>query len=186
MGYTCFSLSCMTCCCMSKCGQACLQQGDHNDHWKQALTAYDGLTAAHVNAVFKQAMLTLQRLEYHLNLSVKEMMHATRNALVSGQASHYTLSSLTNAMLLSAIQDGSWVNQVMARVRRSMVSLNDPTQSQFKVHDSAPALEREAFQTLVAAIGLLYPLCFERQLSYTLDAAERQIVRRAAETKNEN
>jgi hypothetical protein len=166
---------------MSKCGQTCLQQGDRYDHWKQALTAYEGLTAAQVNRVFKQAMLTLQRLEYHLNLSVKEMMHATRNALVSGQASQYSLSSLTNAMLLSAIQDGSWANQVMTRVRRSMVTLNDPVQLTFKIHDLAPALEREAFQTLVAAIGLLYPLCFESNLSYTLDAAERQIVHQATE-----
>lgn len=185
-GYTCFAFSCLTCCCMSKCGQACLQQANQYDYWKQSLTAYDGLSAVQVNAVFKRAMLTLQRVEYHLNQSVKALMHATRTALTSGQTNNYTLSSLTNAMLLSALQDGSWANQVMTRVRRSMVSLNDPAQISFKVHDSAPALDREAFQSLVAAMGLIYPLCFENNVIYALDAVERQIVRQAAEIENEN
>lgn len=185
-GYTCFAFSCMTCCCLSKCGQACLQQASRYDYWKQALTAYDGMSGAQVNAVFKRAMLTLQRVEYHLNQSVKALMHATRTALTSGQTNNYTLSSLTNAMLLSALQDGSWANQVMTRVRRSMVSLNDPALRSFKIHDSAPALDREAFQTLVAAMGLIYPLCFENNVIYALDTVERQIVRQAAEIENEN
>lgn len=184
--YTCFAFSCLTCCCLSKCGQECLQQASHYDYWKLALAAYDGMSGAQVNDVFKRAMLTLQRVEYHLNYSVKEMMHATRTALTSGQATNYTLASLTNAMLIGAIQDGSWANQVMTRVRRTMVGLNDPTLLTFKVHDSAPALDREAFQTLVAAMGLMHPLCFESNIVYGLDAAERQIVRQAAERQNEN
>jgi hypothetical protein len=139
------------------------------------------MTATDVNTLFKKAMQTLHNVELELSRTAKQNFQDAQQTAETGQVDSYQLQSLNSQILSSEIRDGYWANRVMMNVRRSMVAYNDQSQTIFQIHRSALPLSRETFETLIAAMGLLYPICFEKTLhTYSLNAVERQIVQKAA------
>jgi len=179
VGYTCFAISCLGCCCCSKCANVCLESADTGGFWIKSLFAYDGLSNVQVNQVFTNAMNTLRGIETRLKNHLESMYRISEIAYNHGDATVYKMNDIKTSVVQSQLTDGTWASSLMKNVLFNSVQYNHPYKIIHISIASVLPLEIEEFQSLVPAIGILFPMCFNDGRSYSLNTNELSIIKQA-------
>lgn len=155
-GYTCFALSCMTCCCCSGCGQACLTAGENGANWEKTLNLmYKELTPAQTRVLFLNGMGVLNSILQRLNVASSGLGLQALGTAGRGDSMGYSMTELKRGLINSDIRSGEWIRDVMENVRSYIIAFNRAGTTVSTRYDIT--ISYQEFGYLLACYGIFYP-----------------------------
>jgi hypothetical protein len=178
-GYTCFALSCMTCCCCTKCGQASMTTGDLGSNWGNTIQSlYKDLTPIQVRSLFLSGMAVLDNIRHRLEVHINELERASEIDANQGNGTKYALTELKVGMINSALRSGDWMTRVIETIRSYIIDYNRPGTT-LSVRDNI-TLSNPEFARLLACYGMFYPAGFAgKDYSLRINQMETQVIQKA-------
>lgn len=148
--------------------------------WKKTLRVYERFTKEETQKLFAKAMDTLRRMEQALSDQLNQTLNATNLSAAQGDVNAYNLYSLRSLVSRQHLVDGTWATRMMTGVRQSMIQYNHVGAQTIHLTIDNVNLTKDQFRSLVAAIGLLFPMCFNHNFGFVLNVQELDIIQRAA------
>jgi hypothetical protein len=160
VGYTCYAMSCLGCCCCTKCAGECIQQGDIGSYWKDSMEAlYTSTSLQQRRDIFQKAMLVLREIQVKLTYQLKERVATVNETIHQGNPMEYTKNQFEFLMLTQELNDGSWIQTVLRAVRNYLLNIpKDGILSPvvLTVYDRI-LITPEMYRVLCAALGYFLP-----------------------------
>jgi len=169
-------LSCLVCCCYSKCGTVCLESSDVSNNWKESIHLYDSLTKDQANRLFYKGIEVLYTIEWNIIKKMHKLYTEVIQKEKAGDTTGYTVAKTSKEMIECALKTESWIQKLMAKLRSEIILYNRKDSS--ITFDYGVHVSHNDVRTLIACLGMFYP-CTQDYSKRLFDNTTQEIIQKA-------